>query len=124
MENEHCNHENCNHSHSHVGIKAKIHDGAIVISGDLEIQGSLKLIKDKVEMELTNFGKWVEDKGGIVGHIKAYIKSEGLGYMISFTFGEVQCKEVPPVNVNVSLVAIVFNVDLHEAECRFAEILV
>lgn len=123
MEHEHCEHQHCNHSHSHDGIKSKIHDGAVVISAEREIQGSIKVIKDKLEMEIKNLAKWVEEKDGIVGHIKAYIKSEGLAYMLSYTAEEVQLKEVPPINIHVSLTAIVFNVDIHEMECRSAEVL-
>jgi len=122
MEHEHCNHEQCSHNHSHDGIKSKIHDGAVVISTEREIQGSIKVIKDKLETEIKNLAKWVEEKDGIVGHIKAYINSEGLGYMLSYTAAEVQLKEVPPTNIHVSLTAIVFSVNLYDLECRFAEV--
>lgn len=114
-----CGHD---HSHSHEGIESHMHDEAVVVSGKREIPGSLEKVKEDLTKELDKLAEWIEDQGGIVGHIKAYLDGAGDGYMLSNTGGGVQCTRAAGTGVHVNIAAIVFQVEIKETECRVAQI--
>lgn len=119
-EHSHDDHENCNHDHS--GIESHMHEESTVVSGKREITGDIEIISEKLQTELKKLASWVEENGGIVGHIKAYLDGGGRGYMLSTTGDEVHCKEMQSSLVHVVVTAIVFNVTIHEMECKVADI--
>lgn len=120
-DNESC-HGHDHTPHSHHGITLHKHDGALVCSGEKDVIGELEAIKKKITNALKMLSAWVEEQGGIPGHIKAVIEESGPGYMLSTTGGEVENKEISRSNVHISLVAIVFNVEEEKLECRVASL--
>lgn len=118
----HHDHDHCSHDHNHEDIESHTHDESIIVSGKREIPGELETVKEKLTKELESLGEWIENQGGIIGHIKAYANGGGKGYMLSNTYGEVQCKETLKSDVHVNIAVIVFKVDIEELECRVAEI--
>lgn len=61
--------------------------------------------------ELKTLADWIEDQGGMVGHIKAFLKEQGNSAMLSTTGEYVQIKETlnPKVTVNIAIIAFVSN---------------
>jgi hypothetical protein len=93
------------------GITSNIHNGALVCSANKHLTGDLERIKNRLALEAGLLDKWVEEQGGITGHIKAIVSVNDPVCRISATAGEVDVKELPIKNVHVSLVAIVFEID-------------
>ena len=125
-EHENCNHNHhdcCENDHDHNGIESHMHDGAIVVSANVEISGNVESIKERLKIELESLGRWVESQSGIIGHIKAYVEGRGFGTMMSTTGREVQCKTVANTIVHVNIAAIVYSVMIAEVECRVADII-
>jgi hypothetical protein len=105
------------------GITFNIHNGALVCSANKHITGDLEGIKNRLASEAGLLDKWVEEQGGITGHIKAIVSVNSPVYRISATAGEVDIKELPIKDVHVSLVAIVFEIDQTELEERTRSLL-
>jgi hypothetical protein len=105
------------------GITSDFHNNALVCSANRHITGDLEEIKKKLASEAGLLDKWVEEQGGITGHIKAIVSVNGPVCRISTTGGEVDIKELPIKNVHVSLVAIVFEVDKTVLEHRIISLL-
>jgi hypothetical protein len=93
------------------GITTTFHNNALVCSANRHITGDLEKIKKRLALEAGLLDKWVEEEGGITGHIKAIVSVNGPVCRISATAGEVDVKELPVNNLHVSLVAIVFEID-------------
>jgi hypothetical protein len=93
------------------GITFNIHNGALVCSANRHLIGDLEEIKNRLATEAGLLDKWVEEQGGITGHIKAIVSVNSPVCRISATAGEVDVKELPIRDVHVSLVAIVFEID-------------
>lgn len=105
------------------GINSRIHDGALVCSGARHITGDLERVRERLERETGLLDKWVEEQGGITGHIKAIISVNGPVYRLSSTGGEVDCKELGIKNIHVSIVAIVFEIEQKKMEQRVESLL-
>src|SRR5512145_124814 len=105
------------------GITSNIHNGALVCSANRHITGDLERIKNRLASEAGLLDKWVEEQGGITGHIKAIVSVNDPVYRISATAGEVDIKELPIKNAHVSIVAIVFEIDKTALEERVESIL-
>lgn len=105
------------------GITTAFHNNALVCSANKHLTGDLERIKNRIESEALLLDKWVEDQGGITGHIKAILSVNGPVYRISATAGEVDVKELPIKNVHVSLVAIVFDIEQKKMEQRVESLL-
>jgi hypothetical protein len=93
------------------GITLNIHNGALVCSANRHITGDLEQLKKKLALAAGALDRWVEEQGGITGHIKAIVSVNGPVCRISATAGEVDIKELSINNLHVSLVAIVFKID-------------
>ena len=104
------------------GITSRIHDGALVCSAGRHITGDLEQVKQVLEKELGWLDAWVEEQGGITGHIKSIISVNGPVYKISATAGEVDTKKLSIKNIHVAIVAIVFQIDQDIMEKRIEEL--
>lgn len=122
-DNDNDNPHQHNVEHTHRGVTSKIHDGALVCSGDRNIFGDLTAVKKKLTREVGKLAEWVEENKGIIGHIKGLVDVRGSVYMVSTTGGETASKEMPISNITIYLVAIVFNIDMKKVECRMASLL-
>ena len=100
------------------GISSRIQDGALVCSASRHVPGDLEQIRQNLENELGMLDTWVEEQGGITGHIKAIISVKGPVYRISATAGEVETKNMVLKKFHISIVAIVFQVDQEIMEKR------
>ncbi len=93
------------------GITIDFHNNALVCSANRCITGDLEEIKKRLALEAGLLDKWVEEQGGITGHIKAIVSVNGPVCRISATGGEVDIKELSINSLHVSLVAIVFEIN-------------
>ena len=130
--NESCEHHpHTEHTHEHSGnfsqipdgITCKIHDGALVVSGNKHIFGDLEPVKQNLEREIGQLDTWVEEHGGITGHIKAIVSVNGPVCRISATGGEVESKNLQLKDTHISIVAIVFQIDQEAMEQRMEALL-
>ncbi len=113
----------CNQGHIHTGLKAYMHEGASVISAELEVYNSVKEIRQQLTTDIEELSHWVDVHHGIVGHIKAFIKEGGNGYMLSSTGEDVQCKEISESVLQISIAVIVFQIDLKQIKQQIEKIL-
>ena len=125
---EHCDcgcHNHHDHEHHHheeeeklPGVaytKVRLHDDAKVVSGSLTVFGDYEKVRAGLEKGLAEFAAKVNEKGGVVGHIKASAEIKNVE-MFSVTDVDVMIKTAPEQEVNVILAAIVFFVTEEEAE--------
>ena len=123
---EHCDcgcHDHHDHEHHHEeeklpGVaytKVKLHDDAKVVSGSLTVFGEYEKVRAGLEKGLAEFAAKVNEKGGVVGHIKASAEIKNVE-MFSVTDVDVMIKTAPEREVNIILAAIVFFVTEEEAE--------
>lgn len=118
---EHVHDENCGCGHNHddvlgtIHVESHLHDEARVISGSLTLYADYGLLKTVISKQLAFLAKVVFECGGIVGHIKASCESKQVE-MFSVTDVTVSVKTAPRQEIKISLAAIVFGIDLDEAE--------
>lgn len=121
MEHGHIEHEEhaCERGHHHAtntltnheGITVTHHEGAVICSAERVIAKEYGWVRNSLAMELKKLAEWVEEQGGIVGHIKAFLTELGYTSMLSTTGDDVQIKETwkPKVIVNIAIIAFVGN---------------
>lgn len=129
-EHEHHHHDEecgCGHEHEHhhhheeetlpgvIYTNVRLQDDAKVVSGRLLISGSYDDIKDKLKEGLEEFAAAVNEKGGVVGHIKASVEVTTVD-MFSVTETAAMVKRAPEQNMRIILAAIVFFIEPEEAE--------
>ena len=131
-EHEHHHHHNedcgCGHDHDHhlghheeetlpgvIYTNVRLQDDAKVVSGRLLISGNYDNIKDKLKEGLEEFAAAVNEKGGVVGHIKASVEVTTVD-MFSVTESAAMIKRAPEQDMRIILAAIVFFVESEEAE--------
>nr|WP_320026285.1 hypothetical protein [uncultured Acetobacterium sp.] len=103
-------------------IQTTIHEGALAVSGEISwpvIQ--FEKIQPMIAVEFKTLAAWVDQRGGIVGHIKGVIITPEKSMMFSTTGAEVQChfwetKDEPKDNGQIRLTGIVFNIPQLELE--------
>lgn len=105
------------------GVTTEFHNNALVCSANRHVTGDLEEIKKRLAFETGALDRWVEEEGGITGHIKTIVSANGPVCRISATAGEVDIKELPIKNFHVSLVAIVFEIDKADLERRINSVL-
>jgi hypothetical protein len=103
------------HTPGVICIERHMHDEAIVISGSLIADYDSSDISVRVEKELELASGEITAKGGIVGHIKASLTVSATS-MISVTEDKAMTKESPRKRAQITLAAIVFNIDPGIAE--------
>lgn len=125
MTTKHNHAESCNHHHHsghHHGIETHRHDDALVCSGKRDIIGDLETIKKNLVSEVKILANWIQETGGIIGHVKALVECDSLAIMISTTGEDVTVKEMAGSSIHANVVAIVFNTDAQSLECRIASL--
>lgn len=100
---------------SGVHTEAHLHDEARVISGRLTLSADYEKIKKSLADNLEQLAITVQERGGIVGHIKASCTVTAVE-MFSVTETAATVKKAPEQEIKVSLAAIVFLIDPEEAE--------
>ena len=100
----------------------RLQDDAKVVSGRLLISGSYDDIKDKLKEGLEEFAAAVNEKGGVVGHIKASVEVTTVD-MFSVTETAAMVKRAPEQNMRIILAAIVFFIEPEEAEALAKSVL-
>ncbi len=128
-EHHHEHDENCtcgchDHEHEHhheeplvpgvVQASVKLHDEAKVVSGKLTVIGDYEKVKAGLHDGLTEFAAKVNEKGGVIGHIKASCEVKTVD-MFSVTDTDVMIKTAPEQEISIILAAIVFFVTEDEA---------
>jgi hypothetical protein len=107
----HDEHHQTHHEASHhpqTAITVKTHETSIVGSYQFKIEGSFSEAEAILEIGLKQVAKEVTALGGIVGHIKALVKSEGETCMISITDEEANKHYRKSTRCRAEGVAIVF----------------
>ncbi|WKY43320.1 hypothetical protein Q5O14_11715 [Eubacteriaceae bacterium ES2] len=119
MEIKHKHDESCKHDHSlqhDNGITSYNHDKALVCSGERNMVGDPEEVKKKLADQINLLVNWIEQEDGIIGHIKAIVKYNECSMMLSTTGDNLTIKEMIDPKVQVSLVAIVFNMNVNSLE--------
>ncbi|MBC3889013.1 hypothetical protein GH810_11880 [Acetobacterium paludosum] len=107
----HDEHHDEHHHHEHKPITITIHDMSVVGSYTFSIAKSYQESETILDDLLKQAAKKVTDLGGIIGHIKAFLKSEGESCMISITDDESNKRYVKESQCTVEGVAIVFCIE-------------
>lgn len=119
---ESCNHHHHSGHHHHHGIESHLHDDVLVCSGKRDIIGDLETIKQNLVGEIKILANWIQEMGGIIGHVKALVERDSPVTMISTTGEDVTIKEMAGSTIHVSVVAIVFNTNVQSLECRIVSL--
>ena len=109
-------HQNCCHPED--GISSRTQGGALVCSGNRHVTGDLEQLKKNLKKELSLLDKWVEEEGGITGHIKSVLSVNGPVFKVSAISGEVECEDLGFKNMHISIAAIVFQIKQESLEVR------
>ena len=115
-----CGHDHHNHHEEEklpgvVYTSVRLHDDAKVVSGSLNVIGDYEKVREGLNRGLTEFAAKINEKGGVIGHIKASAEVKNVE-MFSVTDADVMIKTAPEQEINIILAAIVFFVSEEEAE--------
>lgn len=97
-----------------VHVESHLHDEARVISGDVTLFADYNKLKTILSEQLEVLAKAVNERGGIVGHIKASVEVK-LVEMFSVTDVAVSVKTAPGQEIKINMASIVFVIDPDEA---------
>lgn len=117
------------HRHIHIiekeiaGVKVSRHEDALIFNISKEYQLPYQELLTIIAQKLEDLSAWVDENGGLVGHIKGYITDETHSAMVSVT--ESCCHITRNTNalVKFSLTCIVFGVDKEKMCHKIAQIL-
>lgn len=98
------------------------HEEASVVSATGVIPLEFDDATERMHEVLEKLGKWVNDNGGIIGHIKCSLKDEHLVSM-SMTFDEVQKKDIPCTKIPFTFASIAFGVAPEDLQREAFELL-
>ena len=125
-EHEHEHHHEHEHGHEHEheegctcadcvsGVSVIHHEGALAGSFSIDTQKTLDEVDSILMEDMAQLGRKVDECGGIIGHIKAAVKTPSGSYMYSITSDTVSRKgEVPEGEQpqEVSFASIVFGLE-------------
>ena len=111
---EHHHEEGCTCEDCVSGVSVIHHEGALAGSFSLDTSKTLEEADAILMEEMKALGKAVDGAGGIIGHIKAAIKTPGGSYMYSITSDTVSRKgDVPEGDApkEISFASIVFGIE-------------
>lgn len=109
-------------------IQATIHEEALAVSGESSYQDlQIEAVKQIIMEEFNAMDAWIDQRGGIIGHIKGFVATPEKSLMISATGAELGCRFLEIEGrlfdgVQVSLAWIVFNIPQLELEKKLIEI--
>lgn len=89
-------------------VRISRHEGAVVGALEQRVSGKKEDLARLIEEEISRLARWTEEKGGLVGHIKASLQTPGGTLFFSCTGDEVQCRELPDTGERLSFTAILF----------------
>lgn len=92
-EHEHCQeaeHDHHHHDHEHTQEQLPLldideHEGALIGTVRCRIPGDYAQVTEELEQAVKNLAEEIDRQGGIVGHIKAFVKEENRSCMLSLT---------------------------------------
>lgn len=92
-EHEHCQeaeHDHHHHDHEHTQEQLPLldideHEGALIGTVRCRIPGDYAQVTEELEQTVKNLAEEIDRQGGIVGHIKAFVKEENRSCMLSLT---------------------------------------
>ena len=93
-EHEHCQEAEHNHHHHHDHehtqeqlplLDIDEHEGALIGTVRCRIPGDYAQVTEELEQSVKNLAEEIDRQGGIVGHIKAFVKEENRSCMLSLT---------------------------------------
>lgn len=96
-------------------VNSQNHDGAIVISAGCSIHGDQETISSVIVSQLKDLAVFVQERGGVVGHIKASIETN-LVKMFSITDQDVMTKQATEQEIEIHFAVIVFSVKIEEVK--------
>ncbi|UWG97640.1 hypothetical protein LPY66_02050 [Dehalobacter sp. DCM] len=96
-------------------------DGAIAASFAVDIVAGNEVEK-VISEEMQKLAQWVNDQGGIIGHIKAKMTVSKPTVFLSITSDVLQRKIAAENHASIGLAAIVFNVDQKELRKKISSI--
>ncbi|WKY45068.1 hypothetical protein Q5O14_02920 [Eubacteriaceae bacterium ES2] len=109
-------------------IRTTIHDEALAVSGEKVVTTlAMDDIKEQIIETFESIVKWIDQKGGIIGHLKGFVLENGTGFMISTTGTAVNIIEQPDSifedkGIKISLVLIVFGMGQSDLEDKLIEL--
>ena len=109
------------HHHPKKGeIEVYVHEGATIASGVFTFEIEYQRIINPIKAQLEEIAQWVDKEGGLIGHIKAYLKRGESGALLSITdFDEkISVKHSMSQSVEVSMAAIVYNITPERLQTR------
>lgn len=96
-------------------------EGAIAASFSVDIADG-KDMEKVIGDEMQELARWVNDKGGIIGHIKSRITESEPTVFLSITSDVLQRKTAAEKRTAIGFAAIVFNVNQEELQIMMTEI--
>ena len=92
-EHEHCQeaeHSHHHHDHEHAQEQLPLldideHEGALIGTVRCRITGEYAQVTEELEKAVKDLAEEIDRQGGIVGHIKAFVKEENRSCMLSLT---------------------------------------
>ena len=92
-EHEHCQeaeHSHHHHDHEHAQEQLPLldmdeHEGALIGTVRCRISGDYAQVTEELEKAVKDLAEEIDRQGGIVGHIKAFVKEENRSCMLSLT---------------------------------------
>ena len=124
-------HEHHHHEHEHENrvplgttgyVDFTTHEEASVASATGTIALAPAEAEERMHGVLETIGAWVEEQGGIIGHIKCSLSAESVT-MLSITYDEVQTKHAEPSSAHLTFAAIVFGIAPDALRDKAAELL-
>lgn len=121
-------HGGCGHGHGHVPegrmqigtqdgfVDRSTHENASIASASMHLAVDSKAAQEVLNNVMLELGRWVENGGGTVGHIKCTVIEQNVTAM-SLTADEVQIK-TPDAAVGLQFAAIVFGIDPEELQIK------
>lgn len=93
------------------GVNVTLHGKAVIGSFSGKIEGTYENTLDEMKRRLQRVAKEVEDSGGLIGHIKAFVKEDAGSCMISLTEkDDLQVKLCNGNRIFINGASIVFNI--------------
>ncbi len=117
------------HGHHHSSDKktfhVHVHDGATVASGVFTVPLKYQAVVVYMQNQLKLIAEWVDAEGGIIGHIKAYLKRSDANTLMSITDcdEEVSVKKNERESVEISFTAIVYAIKPDVLDSRLSEMI-
>ena len=92
-DHEHCReteHDHHHHDHEHTQEQLPLldideHEGALIGTVRCRITGEYAQVTEELEKAVKDLAEEIDRQGGIVGHIKAFVKEENRSCMLSLT---------------------------------------